>query len=423
MMARCKTNADGWRALFVELDLSSRLTETGRADVTATQIKTISGREPRLMSKFDTRDARPAALKESNTTILPTANGYYALVAGDGYANVPGIEAITSFHWPKADTLQTLPTGFQSESQVIDAVHASGLLSRFVNDSDTVLTVRGRLRSPAFSFSFRGPGRVHSLDVEGVQVEVDAGYEGDAAVYLIEAKLGERDDFHVRQLYYPYRMWRKRGVTKPLVPIFLTYANGVISLAEYGFRDENEYGSIELIRSENFSFETHPVHLSLGEVVARTKSLPSEPEELPFPQADDIRKVRDTIDIIASGCDTRDTLAEYWTIDKRQGDYYANAAAFIGYIVRDGHTWKITEEGAFYLALPNSQRNIHLAQAILVHPVFYMTANAYLEKGLLPARDEIAEIIQKYTMLSGSTPARRAGTVASWVGFIARLFG
>ena len=421
MMARCQTNADGWRALFAELDLSARLIDTGRADVTATQIKAISGREPRLMSKFDTRDARPAALKEGDTTILPTANGYYALVAGDGYANVPSIEAITSFHWPKAGTLQTLPTGFQSESQVIDAVHASGLLARFVNDSDTVLTVRGRLRSPAFSFSFRGPRIVHDLDVDGVQVEVDAGYEGDAAVYLIEAKLGERDNFHVRQLYYPYRMWKKRGVTKPLVPIFLTYANGVISLAEYGFRDENEYGSIELVRSENFSFEAHPVHLSLDEVVARTKPLASEPENLPFPQADDIRKVRDTVDIIASGCDTRDTLAEYWTVDRRQGDYYANAAAFIGYIVRDEHTWRITEEGASYLALPNSQRNIHLAQAILEHPVFYAAAVSYLESRTLPPKEEIAEFIQRYTTLAGSTPLRRASTVASWIGFLAKL--
>ena len=86
------------------------------------------------------------------------------------------------------------------------------------------------------------------MSVSGVQIEVDGGYEGDR-LYLIETKMGRRDNFITRQLYYPCRMWRERGVKKEIVPIFLTYSNKVFSFRQYRFTNSNAYDSIILERS------------------------------------------------------------------------------------------------------------------------------------------------------------------------------
>src|SRR6185503_14404244 len=97
--------------------------------VSADQIKTVTGREPRLMAKFDTRESRPQALASS--TVLPLSNGAYALVAGDGYFDVPAASSVK--HWPTPTIkkrLQTLPwqAGPSSESQALDMAVASGML-------------------------------------------------------------------------------------------------------------------------------------------------------------------------------------------------------------------------------------------------------------------------------------------------------
>ena len=101
-----------------------------------------------------------------------------------------------------------------SESQAIDFAYISSLIQTFVGIEQMYLTIRGRLFSGAFSFrlpaSFWLPAGGHKVDISRVQIEVDAGYESNESICLIEAKVGKRDDFHIRQLYYPYLEWSRR---------------------------------------------------------------------------------------------------------------------------------------------------------------------------------------------------------------------
>ncbi len=64
----------------------------------------------------------------------------------------------------------------------------------------------------------------HQLAVTNAQVEIDAGFESNDCVFLIEAKLEAVDDFIIRQLYYPYRLWQNR-VSKPVIPALFTFSN------------------------------------------------------------------------------------------------------------------------------------------------------------------------------------------------------
>jgi len=173
------------------------------------------------MTKFDTRSSRPRILRDAGITILAVENGRYALVQADGYKDVEPTGEITAYRTNRTQSIETLPwdEGFSSESQALDAAHLVSLLSRVTGEDQLFLTVRGRLRSPNYSFTIGA----HQLHVSGVQIEVDAGYEGER-IYLIEAKLGNREDFIVRQLYYPYRMWLERGVSKEVIPVLVASA-------------------------------------------------------------------------------------------------------------------------------------------------------------------------------------------------------
>nr|WP_198263451.1 AAA-associated domain-containing protein [sulfur-oxidizing endosymbiont of Gigantopelta aegis] len=262
-----------------------------------------------------------------------------------------------------------------------------------------------------------------SFEIDGVQVEVDAGYEGDQ-VYLIEAKMGETENFHMRQLFYPYRMWQAEGVTKNIIPIFLSYYNGIVSLTQYKFTNDAYYDSYQVVKSKQYTFETDPVANSLVEILdcisfAQTTETNGAP---PFPQANDLRKVRDVIDLIYCEINTKDTIAAYWDLEPRQGDYYANAAAYLGYIEKEHGSWVLTEKGLNYVSLPTSKRKRAFILSILKRTVFYVLTKKMIESDSVPERNVIKDVILEYININEVTANRRASTVKSWLVFIRNYF-
>ncbi|WP_278522967.1 DUF6997 domain-containing protein [Clostridium cochlearium] len=89
------------------------------------------------------------------------------------------------------------------------------------------------------------------LKVMNSQVEIDGGFEGKYALALLEAKNSISEDFLIRQLYYPFRLWNKK-VSKEVKPIFMTYSNDVFSFYEYKFTNEFEYNSLRLLKQKNY---------------------------------------------------------------------------------------------------------------------------------------------------------------------------
>ena len=66
-----------------------------------------------------------------------------------------------------------------------------------------------------------------SVKVANSQVEIDGGYEGLNITY--RSKNSISDDFLIRQLYYPYRLWQSK-IDKNVKPIFMIYSNGIFNL-------------------------------------------------------------------------------------------------------------------------------------------------------------------------------------------------
>jgi len=227
--------------------------------LTAEQIKKATAhftstteREVRVLGKQDTRESRPQVFVDSNLFILPIKNGIYSILQGEGYIDIPEITTNASIYKSKLDfELETSQIG-NSEMQHLDFAYASSLVRSFLEDESLVLTIRGRKYTPKFGF-YAGQHK-QLITAESVQTEVDAGYEGRNQIVLIEAKNSATKNTIIRQLYYPFRQWQIHTKKKVNI-LFFEKRKDVYSLWEFGFADENDYNSIELLKSAKFEIE------------------------------------------------------------------------------------------------------------------------------------------------------------------------
>ncbi len=422
-----------WQRVFDHSNLLQQIQSQGYAYISAEQLKVIGRREPRLMAKQDTLSARPAIFKEHNLTIFPVENGQYVIFQDPDQKSYFCFDASLDElspqqHISKLDlkTFETYPVNQHlSESQAIDFAFVSSLLHHFLGDNQIYLTIRGRLRSGTFYFTL--PNRQRQIQVAGVQIEVDAGYESRERIYLFEAKVGKREDFHIRQLLYPYLEW-SQGSRKEVVPIFLIYSNGQYYLLQ--FRINPMFGEFTVVKQQCYTVNESP--RATINFVRLLQDVPVETEPaVPYPQADDLDKVVDIIHLVAAGISTKSEISEYFDFDERQGDYYLNAATYLGFIERARQQFILTASGRRFCSIRSrSERTTLLIAHLLKKPTFReifqrlcdrphhlrLFENYWSVDELVSS--DIASIIQARTSLNCQTASRRALTARSWVKWV-----
>lgn len=179
--------------------------------------------------------------------MLPIKNGLYALIRGEGYIDLPPIDSAPIPHISAlAFPLETVWQG-DSEMQHLDYAYAVSLVRTFMDDPTLVLTIRGRKYTPQFSFSVNG----HALTVQSVQTEIDAGYEGQHQVVLVDIKNTHAQNVIIRQLFYPYRQWS--SVTqKPVHPLFFERQGKEYHFWHFDFANPEDYASVALMDAKRF---------------------------------------------------------------------------------------------------------------------------------------------------------------------------
>lgn len=418
-------NDEAWLRYFEAHSTLQVIEQQSYVYVTAGDLKQFGRREPRLMAKLDTLRCRPKIFKDNELTIFPVKNGEYIIFKDPEresyYEFSKQLDKIPVQRYDSRVDLRSFdsyPRGQSlNEAQAIDFAFISSLLKAFTADENLRLTIRGRFYSGDFGFELRKLG--HRVHVSSVQIEVDAGYESDDAIYLIEAKVGKRDSFHIRQLYYPYLEWSNRS-QKNIVPIFFVYSNGKYYLAEFSFG--RNFGDLEIVRRKCYTINESPTpYVDIPELL-RLIPEGEEPEEVPYPQANDLDKVVDSMKLIGDGADDKIQLAEFFEFDERQGDYYANAGRYLGFVERKDQRFVLTRLGREFVQLESlSERTRSLLSQMLTRPTFRAVFHLLVENGfkLENIGDvEIAEIIASHTSLSGATPLRRASTLRSWIRWI-----
>jgi hypothetical protein len=418
-------NDEAWDKIFERLPLLPEIETSGFVYVSAEDIKNASDkREPRLLAKQDTKNSRPDVFKHNKLSILPIENGRYIIFRDEHVKTYFPLEKILA----EIPTEQYIPTrdysryesldmrNLSSESQAIDFANLVSLLKTFTNEKELNLTIRGRQRSEKFSIKI--PGTDHLAEIDGVQIEVDAGFESPDKIYIFEAKLGRIEDFNIRQLYYPFKDWSSRSC-KEIIPIFFVYTNGLFYILQ--FRFEEEYGKLQCVRSKCFTVN-EPARLEVN-LKQLLDEIHTEPEpDVPYPQANDLDKVIDIVtNFHSANLSNKPAIAEFFEFDERQGDYYANAGYYLGLLKRipDSTEFELTREGGYIAKSMNrSRRNLLLLMQMMKRPSFNEIIRLFESKNrdLTSLNvDILAPIIQKHVSLNDTTARRRASTVMSWL--------
>ena len=258
-----------WNKIFDELDLLSKVADDGFIKLSSGQLKSISGEEPRLLAKFDHQYQLPNVFSKNGLSILPDTRGTYIVGKFNAYKKIQFETKIPQkIIFP--EIVRTIdPTNITSESIALNVAHASGMIDEVMNSSEvnSVLTLSGRMKSGNFQYYIGDKKNNQQINVNNSQIEIDATYENNEKIVILEAKNRAPMDFLVRQLYYPYRLLKSKDTGKELIPIYFTYVDDIFSFSIFEFEDDNYYSSIKKVKQFDFVLEVEEARfLDLGEI-------------------------------------------------------------------------------------------------------------------------------------------------------------
>ena len=423
-------NDKAWEIIFEEEQILDVIARQGFFQISSKRIN--QQREARLMTKFDHVRERPKIFKDNGLTIQPTSRGNYIIGAFESYFNLPKKPSVNVVYLELPPHIETLePSNIYSESSAVACAFLSGMIDDVLGET-TDFTVLGRMSTGTFDYKIRNKktGYFHNIKVTNSQCEIDGGFEGENKFAIIEAKSETIDDFIVRQLYYPYRLWNSK-IEKEVVPIFLTISNDVFTFYRFCFNQEELYNSLELVSEHRYCISKSNIEMSdIRSVLAGTKIVPDG--DTPFPQADSFLRIIDLLGRLYNANESlsKDEITLIYSFNERQTYYYVKAAIYLGLVTRKKKpkqevTFSLSEYGYSILSQHPQKRNIELIKCILQHQTFNDCLTAWLAKGESLSKEEIMYIMcqgnKKMAVGSNQTRERRASTVRGWIEWILRL--
>ena len=414
-------NDTAWEKLFDKYQILDRVDRDGQFQISASQIKEF--REPRLMTKFDHRVNLPAIFRKHNLAILPVTRGDYVISSFSAYQDFEAPEAEVQRISIPAHLQSLMPKFLVSEAIALNCANACGILSDFLEDEALVPTVSGRMSSGGFAFRIDTALAPKTVSVDHAQIEIDAAYEGLRCLSLFEAKRDLSDDFLIRQLYYPFRVWSGR-VTKPVKTVFLIFSNGVFYLYQYQFEEPGYYNSLRLVKQKNYVIATQ---ITRSDIERLLRTVPQVPEpEVSFPQANSMSRIVNLMELLYERPMTRQEITSEYAFDERQTNYYTDAGRYLELIDKGrdetgGILFRLSPQGRRMMGLEYRERQLAIAAQILKHRVFHQTLKLHLESGEMPDTQQVVRIMKQshlYHVEAESTYVRRSSTVTGWINWI-----
>ena len=427
--------SDAWQVLIDKYDISTEISNNGFFKISASQIKEV--KEPRLMAKWDSSEQLPKSLKKNKINILPDSRSSYILSDFLLYEELPKVvEHVKNMAKVELPDLQTIDVdNITSEANAINVLQISGILEDFLElDLDDVLyaTFNGRMSSGKFDFKVDTRRQIQlKVDVDRAQIEIDGGFESDHCVVVLEAKNVLHEDFHIRQLYYPYRLWESK-VDKPVRLIFSIYTNKIFRLMEYRFKEKENYSSIELVRTKNYSLEDTSITLdeikdvydSIKDTEVISDNMNVE-DSVPFIQADNFERIVSLLENMYENPMTSEEIIELMKFTTRQRDYYFNAGKYLGLFQKlkedKVRKYGLTNIGVAVYKKSYKERQLELVKLILSHRIFRDLFGEILETGVIPDKGRVVELELEYNVCSIDVASRRATSVISWLNWIFNL--
>lgn len=436
-------NDKAWTQLFQKYNIKEEIEQNGSFTITSTQINEF--REARLMTKFDNKKTLPQLFKDNKLSILPISANSYILGNFKLYEPIPKIETPIEFKEFPSYIESIDYNKINSETIALNCAYISKIIENFLDEKNQTIeilpTVAGKMSSGKFEFKVDNVLKTdgdYSIYIDRSGIEIDAGYETSNSLVLVEAKNIIAEDFLVRQLYYPFRLWKEK-ITKKVRTIFMQYSNGIFNLYEYEFKEPNNYNSLELIKSKRYSIVGQKeMEITLDDVLNINKNIKyvNEPE-IPFPQADSFERVISLLEMLNTDIiKSKEEITEEFRFDPRQTDYYFNAGKYLGFLEEDKViveengisvekiAIKLSNRGRNIFNMSYKNRQLEYVKSILEHKVFNQVFNDWNNHNEMPMKDKIIEYMKNddlYNIKSEETYRRRASTVSGWINWILKL--
>lgn len=383
------------------------------------------------MTKFDETLSMPSVFRNNKLGILSISNGEYIIGHFSVFEDISYDEEAETYpiRPPELESLDK--SDLYNEGSALLMAFNSGILSDALGAKNLHLTMFGRMRARPFSFnidsSLKGT-RISQMEisVDGSQMEIDAGFESDECLYIVEAKNRHVSEINLRQLYYPYRLWSEK-ISKKIVPVFLVYTDDTYFIHIGNFVDPLKINSFEIIDSKKYVL-TDAAKILIDDLRDIFNSIDKKTKsKYTFPQANSFLKIIDLIKHLDEvKYASKYEITELFGFDPRQTDYYVTAAAFLGLVTRDRKHKSITLTNLGREIMSESYRKRHLdiISGMMSDEVFYECFDYYFKNKDLPSKDFIEKRIKDYYFEDKEktdTPERRASTVVSWMKWVINL--
>jgi len=391
---------EAWKNIFEHFNLLDEVKDKGFANISADEIKSVDGKEARLMCKVDFRENLPTIMRENELSILAIKNGLYKISKNDPFIDVHRDINTKIVEIPAPKNLLSIdPFNIKSESGALDIAAISGMLD-YVFKQESKLSIRGRLRG-SFNFDINGT----NYDIEGVQIEVDGGYESKDTIHLIEAKIGFKNNINIRQLLYPKLYWDKEVGGKKEVKSYLFYLQDDI-YRFIPYQVDGGIGRLDHTKEVAFVFKTVKKEFSLYTIKVDQENVDLS---VPFPQADRFETINTMLIIISQAeCISKEELKMEFDIVDRQIDYYFNVLKWLRVCVEVGNCLVLTKRGKKIIDLEFKDRIYELAKIVFSEPIM---------NDVLNDKEPLSKDFEKYSVKSQSTIKRRLTTVRAWIKY------
>lgn len=420
---------DAWEKIFDEYRILDNLQKDKIVKIAATDIKKY--REPRLMTKFDSDKARPEIFRKNNLSILPDTRGTYVIGKFEAYSDLEYQDDVKPISVNIPEYIRTFDEfDVTSESVALNVAQMTGMIDDVLQNDDVQIfpaaaTITGRLKSGPFSYSINIKDGQHSkydFLVNNSQVEIDAGYETGDKLAIIEAKNHIPENFMVRQLYYPYRIFNNLNTDKMVMPIYFTHSDGIYAFHVFQFTEINNYSSIKKVKQINFIVD-HYLNISIEDIMRLANEIDvvkSDDINAPYPQADTFGRVLDLLSKI-NGPIRKEDVTQMYKFAERQSNYHISALIFLGFLKKiDGtYLYELTELGRQIQKMPNNNsRNMMIIKQILRDECFNIVFKHLMKSGSFDKEWVAKLLLEKVTKVKESTAKRRASSVITWIKWI-----
>ena len=203
--------------------------------------------EPRILCKMDFSNSRPMFFRVNNISLIGISKNKWLFTKNNIYFKLNKYHTCPRFVNRQTDSILLEYDNTSSESSLLDILYFNNIFSNIVGEE-----MKYKINSSRKTSNFVTNLNDIEITIKS-QYEIDACYESDNFICIIEAKMNlDCNDFNLRQLYIPFMSTivklKSMNISKTVIPFFIYQdKNRIIHIHELKWRNIKNISSVDEI--------------------------------------------------------------------------------------------------------------------------------------------------------------------------------